>query len=100
MQNQDYNPTASDVQLTGWHIAKVVDNNDPKTCERVLVRVIGVHNMNEDSIENAVWADRCAYSKFSSGDIPDVGDYLYVQFPDVTNPMRIIWFGWARGIES
>ena len=90
----------SECSLDGIQIAKVVDNNDPKAMERVLVRVIGVHDMeNEDPI-NAIWADRIAFSKFSSGDIPDVGDYLYVIFPNRVDPMRVLWLGWVRSVVS
>ncbi len=100
MKSIDWRKDGSDRLLNGIHIAQVVDNNDPKAMERVLVRVIGIHNMDNDRIENAIWADRVAFSKFSSGDIPDVGDYIYVIFPDVKNPMRILWLGWVRSTLS
>jgi hypothetical protein len=87
----------SEVSTSGIKIALVVDNNDPKACERVLVRVVGVHDMSNTKLDNAVWADRIAFSKFSSGDIPDVGDYLYVIFPDYDNISRLLWLGWCRG---
>ena len=98
MNSQDWNVNGSDVSLAGWHIALVVDNNDPKACERVLIRVMGVHDMDNESPDNAIWADAVGSSKFSSGDIPDVGDWLYIQFPHVTNPMRALYFGWVRGM--
>lgn len=98
MLNKDWSRGGSDVSLAGWHIAQVIDNNDPKACERVLVRVMGVHNIANDDPANAVWADHCSPTKYGSGDIPDVGDYLYVQFPDVLNPMRILWFGYVIGL--
>lgn len=100
MRKRDYDLFGSDVDLRGIKIALVVDNKDPKGCERVLVRVLGVHNMSDLSLENALWADRCAYSKFSSGDIPDVGDFLYVQFLDPKDPIRIMWMGWARTMQG
>ena len=98
MQNKDFDVAGSDVVLTGWHIAKVVDNNDPKQCERVLVSVIGIHDVDKASVDYSIWADCCGHSKFASGDIPDVGDYLWVQFVNPIDPMRCIWFGWVRGI--
>lgn len=100
MNGTDFNPFGSDSDLRGIHIAEVVDNNDPKACERVLIRVIGVHDMENKKIENAIWADRIAFSKFSSGDIPDVGDYVYVMFPEPGNPMRALWLGWVRSLFS
>ena len=99
MKNYDWQVNGSDAQLNGIHIALVVDNNDPKAMERVLIRVIGIHNMENDKIENAIWADRIAFSKYSSGDIPDVGDFLYVVFPD-NDPMRVLWLGWVRSLYS
>lgn len=100
MKGNDWDAFGSDVDLRGTHIALVVDNNDPKAMERVLIRVIGVHDMDNDKLENAVWADRIAYTKFASGDIPDVGDFLYVEFPDHKNPLRILWKGWVRAISN
>jgi len=99
MKKQDWQVTGSDVSLSGIHIALVVDNNDPKAMERVLVRVIGIHDMSNDKLENALWADRMAFSKFSSGDIPDVGDFLYVQFIN-NDPMHILWMGWVRSLQG
>jgi len=99
MKKYDWKYTGSDVILGGIHIAKVIDNNDPKAMERVLVRIIGIHNMENETVDNAIWADRIAFSKFSSGDIPDKGDFLYVIFPD-RDPMRVLWLGWVRSISS
>ena len=98
MQNKDWDVYGSDVSLAGWHIALVVDNNDPKAAERVLLRVLGIHDMENDTPDNSVWADHCSPSKYGSGDIPDVGDWLYVQFPDAKNPMRVLWFGFVIGL--
>ena len=100
MKNIDWRTNGSDRLLNGIHIAKVVDNNDPKSMERVLVRVIGIHNMDNETIENAIWADRVAFSKFSSGDIPDKDDYLYVIFPNPNDSMKILWLGWVRSVWS
>ena len=100
MNKNDFNPYGSDVDLRGINIAIVVDNNDPKALERVLVRVLGIHDMNNTSIDNAIWADRVAFSKYSSGDIPDVDDYLYVIFPDTKDPMHILWLGWVRSLKG
>lgn len=82
--------------LRGIKIAEVVSNEDPKLQERVLVRVLGVHNMKNTDIENAVWAHHCAPTRDGAGDLPEPGDFIYVIFPDVTNPMAIIWLGFAR----
>ena len=68
--------------------------------ERVLVRVLGIHDMENEKLENAIWADNLAFSKFSSGDIPDVGDFVYVMFPNVNNPMKVLWLGWVRSLSS
>lgn len=100
MHGKDFQLFNSECSLNGIKIAEVVDNNDPKAMERVLVRVIGVHEMENTKLENAIWADRIAFSKFSSGDIPDVGDYLYVVFPDSTNPMKVLWLGWLRSLAK
>lgn len=100
MKNSEYSAFGSDVDLRGIHIAQVVDNNDPKAMERILIRVMGVHDMENTKLENAIWADRLAFSKFSSGDIPDVDDYIYIMFPDNKNPMKALWLGWVRSLWS
>lgn len=100
MRKRDYDLYGSDVDLRGMKIAKVIDNKDPKGTERVLVSVLGVHDYDNASLANSAWADRCAYSKFSSGDIPDIGDFLYVIFPDHRDPMRIVWMGWCRTMKG
>jgi len=100
MRQLDWRTDGSDRSLNGIHIAKVIDNNDPKAMERVLVRVIGIHDMDNDKLENAVWADRIAFSKYSSGDIPDVDDFIYIIFPNPKDPMKILWLGWVRSLWS
>ncbi len=82
--------------LDGIKIAQVVSNADPKCQERVLVRVMGVHNMENDIYENGVWAHHCAPFRDSSGDLPEKYDYVYVIFPDKKDPMSILWLGFVR----
>lgn len=98
MLKKEFDPHGSDTHLGGIKIAEVIDNNDPKCCERVLVRVIGVHDMSapKTKTDYAIWADHCAPSKNRSGDIPEKGDFLYVMFPDLQDPMRCVWLGWVR----
>ena len=81
--------------LSGLKIAEVVSNEDPKAQERILVRVNGVHNMNNKTLENAVWAHHCSPYKNSSGDLPEPGDYVWVLFPSIKNPMFIVWIGFV-----
>jgi len=83
-------------QLEGLKIAEVVSNADPKCQERVLVRIVGVHNMNNDVYENAIWAHHCSPFRDASGELPEDGDYVYVLFPDKHNPMACIWLGFVR----
>lgn len=90
----------SDVSLDGIFIAKVVSNADPKAQERVYVRVIGVHDMTNEDPEYGIWAMHCAPSKSNSGEVPDVDDYIYVMFPDKSNPNLCLWFGWVRYSEG
>ena len=89
----------NEVSLAGLHIALVVENMDPKALERVRVRVLGVHDMSNEDPENSLWAEHCAPSKSTSGEIPDKGDYVYVMFLQ-DNPTTIIWLGWVRYIKG
>lgn len=89
--------TDSEASLSGVFIAEVINNLDPKGIERVRVRVIGVHDMDNNDPKNSVWANHCAFSKGTSGEIPDIGDFIYVMFIQ-NDPMAIIWMGWTRGI--
>lgn len=95
MFQEDNNPNAG-VNLRGIKIAKVVSNFDPKCQERVLVRVLGVHNMNNHSLDNAIWANHCAPTRDASGDIPEPDDYIYGMFPNEKDPMSFIWMGFVR----
>ena len=82
--------------LRGVKIAEVVSNHDPKAQERVLVRVLGVHNVNNKNVDNGIWAHHCAPSRDEYGDLPEPGDYIYGMFADPANPLAFIWFGFVR----
>lgn len=97
MLGKELTPKGTDVIIGGRvFIGLVVDNMDEKGIERVKIRVIGVHDMENEDSTNAVWAQRCAPSKFVSGHIPDVGDYVYCMFMDPADPMSLIWLGFCR----
>lgn len=89
----------TEVSLEGIFIALVVDNLDPKALERIRVRVLGVHDMDNDVKENSMWANHIAPSKSSSGEIPDIGDYVYISFVQ-SNPLHLCWWGWVRSISG
>lgn len=88
----------NEVVLDGLFIAKVIDNADPKALERVRVRVIGVHDMENEDKKNSIWAYHLCPSKQNSGEIPDVDDFLYVTFLQ-GNPSHCLWVGWCRVIK-
>lgn len=96
MQGREDALAGSDVQLTGLFIAQVVKNADPKACERVFVRIIGVHDMKNEDEEYGCWVNHCAPSKSASGDIPDIDDWVYVMFLDKQDPMSGVYIGWVR----
>ena len=99
MYGIDMGLNGSDCDLSGIKIAKVVNNADPKAQERVYVRVIGVHDMDpkrDSDPDYGIWANHCAYSKAASGEIPDVNDFVYVMFPDLSDPNHCLWIGWCR----
>lgn len=89
----------NEVSLDGLHIALVVNNADPKAIERVRVRVLGVHDMTNEDPENSLWAEHCAPMKSESGEIPDIGDYVYVMFLQ-NCPTTIVWLGYVRYIQG
>lgn len=82
--------------LEGIKIAQVVSNADPKCQERILVRVLGTHNLNNDTYENGVWAHHCSPFRDASGDLPEKYDFVYVMFMNKNDPMSLIWFGFVR----
>lgn len=86
----------SNCDLDGIKIAEVVSNEDPKCQERILIRVIGVHNMNNKSKDNAIWANHCAPVRSASGDLPEPEEFVYVLFPEKRNPMSCLWLGFVR----
>lgn len=89
----------NEVDLGGLFIGLVIENQDPKALERVRIRVLGVHDMENDIPENSIWANHIAPSKQNSGEVPDIGDYLYVMFMQ-KSPMAPCWIGWVRGISG
>ncbi len=84
------------VNLKGTHIAQVVSNFDPKCQERVLVRVMGLHDLELKTLENAVWAHHCSPTRDACGELPEEDDYIYVIFPNEEDPMYILWIGFVR----
>ena len=84
----------SDVSLEGLHIGIVTENRDPTAKERVKVWIIGIHD-GEPSKENSIWAERIKFSKYESGDIPDIGDEVWVMFRNKNDFMSAVWLGWV-----
>lgn len=89
-------PIFPNADLRGWKHAQVVSNEDPKSQERVLVRVMGIHNMANTDTDNAIWAHHCAPTRTASGDLPEPGDWLYGHFVNTKDFMAFIWFGFVR----
>ena len=85
----------NEVDLSGLFIGLVVDIMDPKALERIKVRVIGVHDMDNEDIDNSIWADHIAPSKGKSGELPNKNDFVYIMFLQ-RNPMCPCWIGWVR----
>jgi len=99
MLGNEFKIEEGEAQLTGILIALVVDNADPLCLERVRVRVLGVHDMENTSKDNSIWAVHIAPSKTGSGEIPDPNDYIYVTFLDPSDPMTCAWWGWVRVVK-
>ena len=93
------NKLDNEVDLGGIFIGLVVYTADPKGLERIRVRVLGVHNMDDVTKENSIWASHLAPSKSSSGEIPNVDDYVYIMFVQ-KDPMNPVWLGWVRFIQG
>lgn len=77
-----------DVSLEGVHKAKIIDNDDEFGRERLFVRVLGVHDISDyNEIKNefknkdyGIWIEHCAPSANESGDIPNIGEEVYMLF--------------------
>jgi hypothetical protein len=99
MLGREFQISEGEAQLGGIHIALVVANADPLCLERVRVRVLGVHDMENTSKDNSIWAVHVAPSKTGSGEIPDIDDYIYVTFLDHSDPHSCAWIGWCRVVH-
>jgi hypothetical protein len=62
------------------NIAKVISNKDDLKRERIFVRVVGVHDMNDDNSNNGIWLENGLSTPFTSGYIPEVDSFVYMQF--------------------
>lgn len=99
MWGKDRDLFGADVSLYGIKIALVVGIDDPKACERIKVRVLGVNDMKNEDDTNYIWAAHCAPSKSGSGDLPSKGDYVYVTFLNPEDPMTCIWLGFVKAMK-
>ncbi len=61
------------------HIAKVISNEDELKRERIFVRVIGIHDMDNESSDNGIWLENGISTPFTSGYIPEVDSFVYIQ---------------------
>lgn len=81
-----------DNNLSGIYRALVLDNQDPYNQERLFVQVNSIH---DEGI--GVWAEHISYSNRISGDIPAVGDIVFVSFiknyHNEHNPNDCVWHG-------
>jgi hypothetical protein len=92
--------SGTDCDLSGLKIAQVISNIDPTGQEKVFVRVIGVHDMSSIDSDYSIPCLNCAPSQFSSGEIPDIGSWVYVMFPDINNPAYCVRMGFVRFSEG
>lgn len=100
MWGKDRELFTADASLYGIKIALVVDIDDPKACERIKVRVLGVNDMKNEDDNNYIWAAHCSPSKRGSGDLPTKGDYVYVMFMNPEDIMSALWIGYAKGMAA
>ena len=94
-----------DVRLEGYHKAYVLNNIDPKGREALFVRVLDVHDVSdiingEIDYKYGIWIEHCAPSSRNSGDVPDVGEEVYMLFEGNSlvgyDPTSGIWLGVVR----
>ena len=85
----------ADISLDGLKLAKVITNVDLKQQNRVGVRVLGVHDIEHKDPDYFIWATWLQFDKATTIQPPDVDDWIYVMFPDKTNPMLCVWLGFA-----
>jgi len=90
------------MNLSGIYVAKVLSNTDEKQRERIFVRILGIHNI-EDNFENkdyGIWSENANSTPYLSGYIPDVDNYVYVMFlkdnNNVYDSQKCVYFGEVR----
>jgi len=94
----------SNVVLDGLHRAVVLNNDDEFGRERLFVRVLDVHDIKDlgtikQKNDYGVWIEHCAPSSSVSGDIPEVGEEVWMLFlGDIEsfNPTQGVWLGVVR----
>jgi len=80
------------MNLQGIYIAEVLNNLDPKERERVYCRVIGVHDMES---ENGIWIENGISNYYESGNIPQIGQKIYIMFLH-NDCNKAIYFGQVK----
>jgi len=101
----DEMPFVTRMDLNGLKVAKVIKVKDPKNQERILVRVLGVHeDLTDENIldklgiepdDYGIWATHCSPIR-AKAELPELNDWVWVMFPNPRNPMFIVWLGFVR----
>ncbi len=92
---------SSDVDLNGIHKAYILNNIDEYGRERLFVRVLGVHDISDNFSDKkyGIWIEHCSPSIYRTGDIPQIGDEVYMMFfnsgilPEKLDINKGIWLG-------
>jgi hypothetical protein len=91
MQNKD---------LSGIFVAKVINNIDPLERERILVRAVGLHDLENSNENYGVWAEHGIGSNFIYGNFPKINSMVYIMFiKDINNEYdfnKCLYFGVVR----
>ena len=99
------NPLKGSTDATGIYRARVEDVKDPFGIGRVKVRVPKFHGLEEKggySVESLPWATMVSNSagfNYGSFIVPEVGEYVMVQFED-EDPQKPIYFGSLFGLGA
>ncbi len=85
----------NNITLEGIYIGEVISGKDPKMRGRALVRIIGLHDFEDEDESNSIWAEMCSPTQHGF-EAPEIGNFVYIMFRSKFDPSSAIYLGYVN----